>query len=442
MSAPSPAQPAATESSPRDRRRFLKDAAVVASLGTAASALVNPRMVHAAGDEVIKYALIGCGGRGTGAAVDAAEADKNAKLVALADVFPDRVENAKKNLAGRLGPQYAVADDQCFHGFDAYKQVMATDADLVLLCTTPHFRPLHLRAAIEAGKHVFCEKPVAVDSPGVRHVLESTKMAKEKNLSLVSGLCWRYDWPVRETIKRIHDGAIGDIVTIQENYLTGELWHRGNNPNWSEMEYQLRNWLYFTWLSGDHIAEQHIHSIDKALWLMKDEPPVACYGLGGRQTRTDEKWGNIFDHFSVVYEWKNGVRCYAMSRQQPTRFHETEDYVFGTKGTAKVLAKSIMGETKWNYEKKGNEPGMYLSEHQELSKSIREGKPINNGEYMSYSTMMTIMGRMACYTGDRLTWEQALNSKEDLTPEKYEWGKVVLPNGSNDIAKPGRTKFV
>jgi predicted dehydrogenase len=438
----SPPLSSSNENAQPDRRRFLKDAAVVTSLGAAATTLMNPRMVHAAGDEVIKYALIGCGGRGTGAAVDAAEADKNAKLVALADVFPDRVENAKKNLAGRLAGQYAVTDDHCFHGFDAYKQVMATDADLVLLCTTPHFRPLHLRAAIEANKHVFCEKPVAVDAPGVRHVLESTKMAKEKNLSLVSGLCWRYDWPVRETIKRIHDGAIGDIVTIQENYLTGELWHRGRDPNWSDMEYQMRNWLYFTWLSGDHIAEQHIHSIDKALWLMHDEPPVSCYGLGGRQTRVDEKWGNIFDHFSVVYEWKNGVRCYAMSRQQPVRYHETEDHVFGTKGNAKVLAKTIQGEAKWTYEKKGNEPGMYLSEHQELNKSIREGKPINNGEYMSYSTMMTIMGRMACYTGEKLSWEQALNSKEDLTPAKYEWGPVVLPNGSNDIAKPGRTKFV
>jgi predicted dehydrogenase len=317
---------------------------------------------------------------------------------------------------------------------------MASDCDLVLLCTTPHFRPLHLRAAIEAGKHVFCEKPVAVDTPGVKSVLESSKMAEEKKLNLVSGLCWRYDLAVRETMKRIKDGAIGDIVSIQENYLTGTLWHRGRKPEWTDMEYQIRNWLYYTWLSGDHNTEQHIHSLDKALWLMNDEPPVACYGLGGRQVRTGDEWGHIYDHFAVVYEWANGVRCHAYTRQQQNCFNETDDHVFGTKGKARILQFSIDGTEKWKYS--GPQPSMYLVEHQELNKAITEGRTINNGTYMSYSTMMAIMGRMACYTGQRLTWEQVMNSTESLTPAEYAWGPVKLPASAVSVARPGETKFV
>jgi predicted dehydrogenase len=401
---------------------------------------MNPRMVHAAGSDVIKYALIGCGGRGMGAALDAARAGKNAQLVALADIFKDRVDYAKTALKNQLGEQFAVNDDQCFHDFDAYKQIMASDCDLVLLCTTPHFRPLHLRAAIEAGKHVFCEKPVAVDTPGVKSVLESSKMAEEKKLNLVSGLCWRYDLAVRETMKRIKDGAIGDIVSIQENYLTATLWHRGRKPEWTDMEYQIRNWLYYTWLSGDHNTEQHIHSLDKALWLMNDEPPVACYGLGGRQVRTGDEWGHIYDHFAVVYEWANGVRCHAYTRQQQNCFNETDDHVFGTKGKARILQFSIDGTEKWKYS--GPQPSMYLVEHQELNKAITEGRTINNGTYMSYSTMMAIMGRMACYTGQRLTWEQVMNSTESLTPAEYAWGPVKLPASAVSVARPGETKFV
>jgi predicted dehydrogenase len=423
-----------------DRRRFLKDASTLAAAGAVSASLVNTRMVHAAGSDVIKYALIGCGGRGMSAAMDAAKAGDNVQLVAIADIFKDRVDYAKGALKQQLGPKFNVPDENCFHDFDAYKQIMATNCDLVLLCTTPHFRPLHLRAAIEAGKHVFCEKPVAVDAPGVKHVLESTRMAEEKKLNLVSGLCWRYDYGVRETMKRIKDGAIGDIVSIQENYLTGTLWHRGKRPEWSEMEYQIRNWLYFTWLSGDHNTEQHIHSLDKALWLMNDEPPVSCYGTGGRQVRTGDEWGHIYDHFAVVYEWANGVKCHAYTRQQADCWNETDDYVYGTKGRARILQFTVEGQEKWKYS--GPQPSMYLVEHQELNRAITEGRVINNGKYMSYSTMMAIIGRMACYTGQRLTWDQAMNSQESLTPAKYEWGKVELPPGALAVAMPGKTKFV
>jgi predicted dehydrogenase len=432
---------AETSASRPHRRRFLKDASVLAAAGVAGATLLNPRMAHASGSDLIRYALIGCGGRGMGAAVDAARAGKNARLVALADIFKDRVDYSKNALKNQLGEQFAVPDENCFHDFDSYKQIMATECDLVLLCTTPHFRPLHLRAAVEAGKHVFCEKPVAVDAPGVRHVLESSQMAEEKKLNLVSGLCWRYDLGVRETMNRIKEGAIGEIVSIQENYLTGTLWHRGRKPEWSDMEYQIRNWLYFTWLSGDHNTEQHIHSLDKALWLMNDEPPSMCYGLGGRQVRTGEEWGHIYDHFAVVYEWPNGVRCHAYTRQQANCFNETDDFVYGTKGKARILQFSIeSADEKWRYS--GPQPSMYLVEHQELNKAISEGRTINNGKYMSYSTMMAIMGRMACYTGERLTWDQAMGSQENLTPEEYAWGPVKLPEGALSVAMPGQTKFV
>jgi myo-inositol 2-dehydrogenase / D-chiro-inositol 1-dehydrogenase len=430
-------------SSQPHRRRFLKNASAVAAAGALGANVLNSRMVHAAGSDLIKYALIGCGGRGLAAAQDAAKAGGgNTRLVALADLFPDKVNYARTTLAQQLGPNNAVAEDKCFTGFDAYKQVMEADCELVLLCTTPHFRPLHLRAAIEAGKHVFCEKPVAVDAPGVRHVLETAKLAEQKKLNLVSGLCWRYDYGVLETMKRIKDGAIGDIMSIQENYLTGTLWHRGRKPEWSEMEYQIRNWLYFTWLSGDHNVEQHIHSLDKAMWLMNDEPPAFCYGTGGRQVRTGEEWGNIYDHFAVVYEWPNGVKCHAYTRQQAECFSETDDFVQGTKGKATVLKYKIEGENPWSYKKNDSDPGMYVAEHIALNKAITAGNLINNGKYMSYSTMLAIMGRMACYTGQKLTWDQAINSKESLTPESYEWGPVKLPESALAVAMPGKTKFV
>jgi len=421
------------------RRDFLKQSSSVVAASSLLATLGVNRGVHAAGSDVIKVGLIGCGGRGSGAAADAMLADENLALTVLADAFADRLQHARDILTKQIGKQYQVTDEQCFVGFDAYKQVMASDVDVVLLCTPPHFRPLHIRAAIEAGKHVFCEKPVAVDPTGVRSVLETTKLAKEKNLTIVSGLCWRYDLGVRATMEQIQNGAIGDIVAIQENYLTGALWHRGREADWSEMEYQMRNWLYFTWLSGDHIVEQHIHSLDKGLWLMGDQPPAQCVGLGGRQVRTDEKWGNIYDHFAVCYEWPNGVKMYSYTRQMPDCFNDVEDYVLGTKGRAEVLRHAInshsSGDQEWRYN--GPKPSMYRVEHKELFAGLRSGNIINNGEYMCYSTLLAIMGREACYTGQTITWEAAMNSPQDLSPSAYEWGAVEIPS----VAEPGRTKF-
>ncbi len=419
------------------RRDFLQKSSAAVVGGSLAAGLGSARAVHAAGSDVLKVGLIGCGGRGSGAAVNAMRADPNLQLVAMADAFGDRLEHSRKILERQIQKKYAVTDDHCFVGFDGYKQLLETDVDVVLLCTPPHFRPAQLRASIEAGKHVFCEKPVAVDPTGVRNVLETVKLAKEKNLSIVSGLCWRYDLGVRETMSRIKDGAIGDIVSVQENYLTGTLWHRGRQDSWSEMEYQMRNWLYFAWLSGDHIVEQHIHSLDKALWLMDDQPPVSCVGLGGRQVRTDEKWGHIYDHFAVCYEWANGVKTFAYTRQMKGCFNEVEDFVLGTNGSAKVLAHEISapGKAPWKY--KGPKPSMYDVEHKELFAGIRSGEIINNGEYMSYSTLLAIMGREACYTGQKITWDDAMNSTQDLSPQAYAWADVPTPT----VAMPGETKF-
>ena len=418
------------------RRDFLKTSTSAVVGGSLAATLGAARSVHAAGNEILKVGLIGCGGRGNGAAVNAMNADENVRLTALADAFGDVVQESRKRLSKAIGsPKFAVDDEHCFHGFDAYKRLIDSGVDVVLLCEPPHFRPRHLRAAIEAGKHVFCEKPVAVDPTGVRSVLETTEMARQKNLSIVSGLCWRYDYGVRETIHRIQAGAIGDIRAIQENYLTGTLWHRGRKPEWSEMEYQMRNWYYFTWLSGDHIVEQHIHSLDKSLWLMNDQPPARCFGLGGRQVRREEQWGHIYDHFAVCYEWPNGVRVFSYTRQMKNCYSEVEDYVLGSKGEAHILKNSIKGETDWRY--KGEKPSMYDVEHRELFAGIRSGRIINNGIYMSYSTLLAIMGREACYTGQTITWEEALRAKQDLTPARYEWGDVQAP----EVAMPGVTKF-
>jgi predicted dehydrogenase len=307
----------------------------------------------------------------------------------------------------------------------------------VLLTTSPHYRPLHLKAAVDAGKHIFCEKPVAVDPVGVRSVLATSEEAAKKGLNIVSGLCWRYDLGVRETINRIRDGAIGEIRAIHENYLTGTLWLNPRKPEWSEMEYQNRNWLYYNWLSGDHIVEQFVHSLDKSMWLMGDQPPARCFGLGGRQARIEPEYGPIYDHFAICYEWENGVKSFAYTRQMKNCFSNVDDYVIGATGHAQVLAKDTNGLINGEKVYKGEKPSMYDYEHQELFKAIRDGKPINNGRFMSHSTMLAIMGREACYTGQSLEWEEALNSEMRLGPQTYEWGDVPV----DSVPMPGVTEF-
>jgi predicted dehydrogenase len=435
VSRPTPRTPAVRGS----RRDFLKTTAAVA--GATLAAQVAVPAVHAAGSDVLRVGLIGCGGRGTGAASQALNADPHVKLIALADVFQDRLQHCLDNLKKEDGiaAKIDVKEDHCFTGFDAYKQLLATEVDVVLLATPPHFRPAHLTAAINAGKHIFAEKPVAVDAPGVRAVMAACAEAKRKNLALVSGLCYRYENPKRELMKRIHDGAVGDIVALHCAYNTHGLWMKPRQEGWTDMEWQLRNWLYFTWLSGDHIVEQHIHSLDKMGWAMQDQPPERAYGLGGRQSRTDPEYGQIFDHHAVVFEYKNGIKLFSYCRQQDGCPEDVNDYVMGTKGTADVQRHRITGAHAWRYvEPAEGKDDMYQNEHNALFASIRAGKPLYNGDYMTKSTLMAILGRMATYTGQFITWDKALNSQEDLSPAKYVLGPLpVAP-----VAQPGKTKFV
>ena len=423
-----------------DRREFIKTSASVAAGG-----LILPGVLpgvlpgfaaHVSGSDVLRVGLIGCGNRGSGAAVQALRADKGTQLVAMADAFPDRIERAlgnikKSNVADRI----VVEDGMKFSGIDGYKKLLQ-HVDVVILTSPPHFRPEHLKAAVEAGKHVFCEKPVAVDTPGLKSVRESCDLARMKNLSLVSGLCWRYDHPMKGTFQRIHEGGVGDIVTIQATYNTHGLWEHKRQPKWTDLEWQIRNWIYFTWLSGDHIAEQHIHSLDKIAWALKDETPKKVTASGGRITRIEPRYGNVFDHFNTVYEYESGVKAFASCRQWNGASTEVNDHVYGTKGHCDVFKHVITGEKPWKYE--GPRGNMYQNEHNELFASIRAGKPINNGGYMVNSTMMAIMGRMAAYTGKTITWEQAWGSTQRLGPDNYEWGPLATP----PIARPGKTKFV
>jgi predicted dehydrogenase len=419
-----------------DRRDFLKTTTV----GASAAALAAAPFVHAADNDTLKIGLVGCGGRGTGAAVEALKADRNAKLWSMGDAFRDRLDSSLRQMRTRspVRDKLSVPTSRQFVGFNAYLDVINSGVDVVLLCTPPGFRPIHLRAAVLANKHVFTEKPVAVDPKGCRSVLASCVEARRRNLSIVSGLCYRYEPAKRELMRRIHDGAIGQIVALHTSFNTGGLWMHERQSGWSDMEWQVRNWLYFTWLSGDHIVEQHVHSLDKMAWAMGDIYPIKCIGLGGRQSRTGPEYGNIFDHHAVVYEYANGVKCFSYCRQQERTRNDVSDYVMGTTGTAVVQQHRILNQQRnetWRY--RGENANMYQVEHDEFFASIRNGRRINNGDYMVRSTLMGIMGRMATYTGQEVTWQQAMTSRECLAPAQYEWGPMPVAA----IARPGITQL-
>lgn len=423
------------------RRHFLKAGAAASVLPLLGS--VTP--VFAAGSDRIRIGLVGCGGRGMGAVRNCIAADPSVQLVALGDAFADRIETAVKQFTqGAPGDnpkpplpadQFAVTRERCFSGFDAYQQVINSGIDLVLLVTPPHFRPLHLQAAFDAGLHVFAEKPVAVDPVGVRHVLQLADLAASKNLAFVVGTQRRHSADYLATMARIQDGAIGELTGGQCYWMQEGLWHRGRQPEWSEMEYQMRNWLYFTWLSGDHIVEQHIHNIDVMNWAFGG-PPVKAIGMGGRQSRTDPKYGDAYDHFSIEFEYANGARVQSFCRQAPGASRRVAERLVGTKGSADP-AGTILGEKPWKFEAEMANP--YDQEHVDLIRSIRAGKPLNYGRRIAETNLTAILGRISAYSGREVSYQWLLNaSKLDLTPPAYAWGDAPAVK----VPVPGATPLV
>jgi len=430
------------------RRGFLRASGSVTAGLVAAPYIFTGRAAELSPGDTIRVGLVGCGGRGTGAAKQALAADKNTQLVAVADVFENQLKNSVLTLGrdSEVGEKVKVEATKQFVGLDGYQKLIDSGVDLVILASPPGFRPEHFKAAVAAGKHVFCEKPMATDAPGVRSILESVAEAKRKNLAVVAGFCWRYDLARREFFKRLHDGAIGDIRAMYHTYYAGPVKPMqppsARKPGMTDIEWQLRNWYNFTWLSGDGLTEQGVHSVDKMAWAMNDVPPLKCTAVGGRQTPNHE--GNIYDHIEVNYEYANGVRGFVVHRQIPNCYGENRDYIMGANGVGNIGARrsavefvSAKGELQW---RSGAAPrDMYQVEHDELFASIRLGKPINDGVRMAYSTLLAIMGRMAAYTGQEISWEQALNSQERLVPEKPSWD-MSLPAAPLPI--PGKTRFV
>ena len=422
-------------------RRDLLKLGGVALASTAFPSIIVPQKAFAGvNSETLKVGLVGCGGRGSGAARQALSADPNVVLHAVADIFQDKMDASLESLRKVHPDKVKVDASRQFLGFDAIDKVLESGVDVVILATPPHFRPAHLLAAVKAGKHIFAEKPVAVDTPGIKQVMEAAKIAKEKNLTLLSGFCWRFHEPKRASFGKILEGAIGDVHTVYNTYNTGTLWSHERKPGWTDMEFQLRNWMYYTWLAGDHIVEQAIHSIDMMSWAYGDVLPISAVATGGRQVRTDALFGHIFDHFAVVYEYPNGAKGFHFSRQQTNCENSYAVESLGTQGRAVVNCArnthDIYGANPWKYTGKQND--MYQTEHDELFASIRNGKPINQGEWMANSTLLGIMGRMAAYTGKKVTWEDAMNSTEKWGVEVNSF-KDVPP--VHEVARPGITPF-
>ncbi len=420
-----------------ERRDFLKTGAgALAAAGF--PAIISSQDVTNA----IKVGLVGAGGRGSGAAAQALTADPNNVLTAVADIDEAIVEQSANRLrrSERFGARVKI--DKAFFGLDAYDKVINSGVDVVLLATPPGFRPQHLTAAVNANKHVFAEKPCAVDSPGVREVIAAQKLAQTKNLALVAGFCWRYNDMVQQAVQQLRGGAIGRMVAHYSTYYTNPVKpmpaESSRPAGMSDIEWQIRNWYNFTWTCGDSLVEQAVHNADKIMWFMNDQPPASAVGVGGRAVPANG--GNIYDHFDINYAWPNGYRVFLVNRQSTGCYNGTLDYVMGTDGTlvlgggpARIEAPD--GKVKWQFQ--GEAYDMYQREHDVLFASIRSGKPKNDDLNLATSTLLSIMGRQAAYSGQQITWEQSLNSEVSLMPKPLDWTGKHEPH---PLAQPGRSK--
>ena len=429
------------------RREFIKRSTIVAAGATVAGQLAVARSAHAAGSDLIKIALVGCGGRGTGAARDALNntSHQNVKLVAMADAFGERVEICHKALMKLFPDKVDVPEEKKFTGLDAYKKAIQSDVDLVLLCTPPGFRPAQFEAAVAAGRQIFMEKPVAVDAPGVRRIMAANEEAKRKGLAVAVGHHLRHEKKHKEVVSRIHDGMIGRLEFMRAYFNSGGVWTRPRRPEQTEMEYQVNNWYYFTWLSGDHIVEQHVHDLDVMNWIAQ-AVPIEANGMGGRQVRISPDHGEIFDHHSVEFTYADGIKMFSFCRHIKNCWNSFSEHAHGTKGHANIeghgrseICASGQEPMGWDRDADGHQ-----LEHNDLFAALTSAKPYNEADYGATSTLTAILGRMATYSGKVVTWDEALNSNVDLSPSGNTWDSQPQvkpgPDGLYPCAMPGITK--
>jgi myo-inositol 2-dehydrogenase/D-chiro-inositol 1-dehydrogenase len=451
-------QPSPAPSHEASRRQFIKGASAVAAGGALFS--LSPQLARSAylsGSDEIKIGLIGCGGRGRGAAAQALETEGKVTLWSVCDAFEDNMKNTLEGLKGDVlkgqsdnNPLFKdstidVPEDRQFVGFDGFQKVIDSGIDLVILATTPHFRPQHFEAAVKAGKHVFMEKPVATDAPGVRRILAANEEAKLKNLMVAVGLQRHHEPQYIETIKRLQDGAIGDIFETRVYWNGGGLWVRNRTPEQTEMEYQMRNWYYFNWLCGDHIVEQHIHNLDVSNWL-RGMTPIEANGMGGRQVRTGKEYGQIFDHHFDEFTYPDGTKMYSQCRHIEGCWPEVGEHCSGTKGTADIGRSMIRAKGEKPWKSKQRPVNGHHNEHIDMFAALRRGEVYNEGENGALSTMTAIMGRMATYSGKIIKWDEALNSTLDLSPKNYAFDAdpPVMPDkdGFYPVPVPGKTEVL
>jgi len=425
------------------RRDFLKRSSVAATV-VAVGALDVARTAYAAGGDTLKIGMIGCGGRNSGAAGQALTADPGAKLVAMCDIFRDRIEKKREELRTAKPGQVEVDDDHCFTGFEGYKRIIES-SDVVLIANAAKFHPMHLMAAIEAGKHVFVEKPHGIDPVGVKLTRKACDLAREKKLCVLSGLHSRFHAGYQETVNRIREGAIGDIISIEENFLRPPYIVIARDPKLTELQWQCSTQYHFRWLSGDDVVQSLVHNMDRAIWVMNGALPENCHGLGGRSTMVQEIYGDVFDHHSVVYKFSNGVRVYAFCRTTNGCYDESSSLVIGSKGKAHLTNCRITGEKPWRWE---GQCDPYQAEQDKLFASIRSGNPINCGDYMANSTLTTIMGQISCYTGKELSWEQVEKSDYFHAPKAEDCRDDMDPptkpgpDGSYPVPTPGQSVMI